>query len=84
MFASGPGEVLLIVYAERRHWAEDNISYHRLRADQELEVAQYAKCPVSRRFHYHLAALHLDRAYSETPFSNRNSVESAAAFSRAA
>jgi hypothetical protein len=74
----------LIVYTERGHWAEDDISYHRQRADQELEIAQHAKCMISRRFHYHLAALHLDRAYSEAPFHYNGGAETAATMLRAA
>jgi hypothetical protein len=74
----------LIVYTERRHSAEDDIRYHRQRADQELEIAQHAKCMVSRRFHYHLAALHLDRAYSEAPFHQSRGAETAVARRQAA
>jgi hypothetical protein len=74
----------LIVYTERRHWAEDDIGYHRKRADQELEIAQNAECMTSRRFHYHLAALHLDRAYSEAPFRHGGGAETAATMRRAA
>jgi hypothetical protein len=74
----------LIVHTQRRHWAEDDIRYHRQRADQELEIAQQAKCMVSRRFHYHLAALHLDRAYGATPFRDKAGGETAATMKRAA
>jgi hypothetical protein len=64
------------MYSIRRQWAEEDISYHCQRADEELDVAQRANCMISRRFHFHLAALHLDRAYSEAPF--RRATETAA------
>jgi hypothetical protein len=44
--------------------AEDDLSYHRRRAEEELQIAQEMACADGRRFHYHLAALHLDRAYA--------------------
>ena len=51
--------------------AEEPSSYHRRRAEEALRIAQSALCAVSRRFHYHLAALHLDRAFSvEQPERN--------------
>jgi hypothetical protein len=60
-----------MVQRERRLWDEDEISYHRRRADEELERAEQAQCLFSRRFHYHLAALHLDRAHGASPFMMR-------------
>jgi hypothetical protein len=45
--------------------AEDAFSYHQRRAEEELRIAQQADLPAVRRFHYHLAALHLDRAHSD-------------------
>ncbi len=44
---------------------EDDFSYHQRRAEEELAMAQSASHPDARRFHYHLAALHLDRAHAE-------------------
>jgi hypothetical protein len=44
---------------------EDDFAYHQRRAEQELRIAQDAELQVVRRFHYHLAALHLDRAHAE-------------------
>jgi hypothetical protein len=56
----------MIVYSDApAAAAEDCLCYHRRRAEEELRIAQSARCAVSRRFHYHLAALHLDRAFSE-------------------
>ncbi len=43
---------------------EDDLAYHQRRAEEELRLAQQAELPAVRRFHYHLAALHLDRAHS--------------------
>jgi hypothetical protein len=43
---------------------EDDHLYHSRRAEEELAIAQAAQSPDSRRFHYHLAALHLDRAHA--------------------
>ena len=44
---------------------EDDFAYHQRRAEQELQIAQDAELQVVRRFHYHLAALHLDKAHAE-------------------
>jgi len=43
---------------------EDDYSYHSRRAEEELTIAQASGSPEVRRFHYHLAALHLDRLHS--------------------
>jgi len=43
---------------------EDDHLYHSRRAEEELAIAQAAQSPDARRFHYHLAALHLDRAHA--------------------
>ncbi len=43
---------------------EDDLAYHSRRAEEELRIAQEAASPKSRRFHYHLAALHLDRIHA--------------------
>ena len=44
---------------------EDDLSYHLRRAEEELRIAPQSELPAIRRFHYHLAALHLDRAHSQ-------------------
>jgi hypothetical protein len=46
---------------------EDDFAYHQRRAEEELRIAQNSDVSVVRRFHYHLAALHLDRAHAEAP-----------------
>ena len=52
--------------------AEDEVTYHLRRGEEELQIAQGATAPAVRRFHYHLAALHLDRAYAaEAPAGER-------------
>ena len=52
----------MITYADAP--ARVDADYHCRRGEEELQIAQSAECAVSRRFHYHLAALHFDRAYS--------------------
>jgi hypothetical protein len=51
--------------AEAGQHREDAFGYHQRRAEEELRIAQQAEHPAVRRFHYHLAALHLDRAHSD-------------------
>ena len=55
--------------AQPVHSWEDDAAYHRRRAEEELQTAQAAESPETRRFHYHLAALHLDRAHAQTQTS---------------
>jgi hypothetical protein len=43
---------------------EDDQSYHSRRAEEELALAQSAADCNVRRFRYHLAGLHLDRAHA--------------------
>ena len=45
--------------------AEADRDYFYRRAEQEIAVAQAARCERLVRFHYQLASLYLDRVYGE-------------------